>query len=408
MADVLKEKPSNQSSDRTSRKKKIHKKKDTPFLTHEELKRKLEIFQTLSSTKDVQEESVAEEFEVNQTFQETFEKFNERGLRYYKDNVLKSDEEEDNKEDDQKKQEPEKIVEVKEKSKKMSRKKEKEFFKTKLSQLKVVVDRPDLVESWDVTAPDPLLLIHLKSIRSSIAVPKHWSQKKRFLQSKRGSFKRPFRLPDFIEATGISKLRDPLSEVSGLKMIRQKLKERMNPTLGKIDIDYQTLHDAFFKYQTKPKMTQFGDIFYEGKEEDQKMRAYRPGKLSSDLRAALGISETAPVPWLLNMHKYGPPPSYPNMKLSGFNLDSFRKAMNVNNNNTKKVEEDNDDWEWVNENYLFGAVQDEKLDDEEIGFEIENQANDNEDIAVHQLNQDNPYFMLESFMPEAHEEAQEN
>ena len=36
--------------------------------------------------------------------------------------------------------------------------------------------------------------------------------------------------------------------------------------MGKIDIDYQTLHDAFFKYANKPKMTTFGDMYYEGKE----------------------------------------------------------------------------------------------------------------------------------------------
>ena len=33
----------------------------------------------------------------------------------------------------------------------------------------------------------------------------------------------------------------------GAKMVRQKLRERMNPKLGKIDIDYEVLHDAFFK-----------------------------------------------------------------------------------------------------------------------------------------------------------------
>lgn len=38
----------------------------------------------------------------------------------------------------------------------------------------------------------------------------------------------------------------------------------MNPRLGKIDIDYQVLHDAFFKYQLKSNLTVFGDIFYEG------------------------------------------------------------------------------------------------------------------------------------------------
>jgi len=29
-------------------------------------------------------------------------------------------------------------------------------------------------------------------------------------------------------------------------MIKQKLRERMNPKLGKIDIGYEVLHDAFF------------------------------------------------------------------------------------------------------------------------------------------------------------------
>ena len=47
-------------------------------------------------------------------------------------------------------------------------------------------------------------------------------------------------------------------------MVREKLKERMNPRLGKIDIDYQVLHDAFFKYQLKSNLTVFGDIYYEG------------------------------------------------------------------------------------------------------------------------------------------------
>jgi splicing factor 3B subunit 2 len=27
----------------------------------------------------------------------------------------------------------------------------------------------------------------------------------------------------------------------------------------------QVLHDAFFKYQTRPKLTPMGDLYYEGK-----------------------------------------------------------------------------------------------------------------------------------------------
>jgi ribosomal protein L25 (general stress protein Ctc) len=31
-------------------------------------------------------------------------------------------------------------------------------------------------------------------------------------------------------------------------------------------VHFQVLHDAFFKYQTKPKLTGVGDLYYEGKE----------------------------------------------------------------------------------------------------------------------------------------------
>lgn len=382
-----------------SRKKKIQKKKDTPFISHEDLQKRLELFDSLKKSELIPAVELSPPH-INESQQATLDKFNEKGLRYYKDQILKSEDEAETQEVLEKQKQAEKETKAAKRaeaqaSKKLSRKKEKEFFKSKVSQLKVIVERPDLVEAWDVTAPDPLLLIHLKSLKSSIPVPKHWSQKKKFLQAKRGSFKRPFRLPDFIEATGISKLRDPLSEISSIKMIKQKLKERMNPRLGKIDIDYQTLHDAFFKNQTKPKMTMFGDIFYEGKEEDQKIRAFRPGKISSELRTALGISETGNVPWLLSMHKFGPPPAYPNMKLNGFNMELFKKSLG------EKVKEENEDedWEWVNEKYLFGAVQEDKIDDEEMGYEVENAANYGEDVELHQLNEDNPYFMLESFQP---------
>jgi len=93
----------------------------------------------------------------------------------------------------------------------------------------------------------------------------------------------------------------------------------MNPKLGKIDIDYEVLHNAFFKFQEKPTMSRHGDVYYEGKEDEVKMNSYRPGKLSEALRQALGISEFAPAPWVVNMQRYGPPPSYPYLKIPGLN-----------------------------------------------------------------------------------------
>lgn len=103
------------------------------------------------------------------------------------------------------------------------------------------------------------------------------------------------------------------------KSLKQRMKERMQPKTGKLDIDYQILHDAFFKNQTKPRLTVHGDVYYEGKEYEVKMRVYKPGRISTDLCHALGIPESSPPPWLLNMQRYGPPPAYPNLKIPGVN-----------------------------------------------------------------------------------------
>ena len=94
----------------------------------------------------------------------------------------------------------------------------------------------------------------------------------------------------------------------------------MRPKMGKIDIDYQRLHDAFFRFQTKPKFTIHGDLYYDGKvgrpptpstrpmqtpsfslhppyasavlmrqEFETKMRQKKPGDLSEELKIALGM-----------------------------------------------------------------------------------------------------------------------
>lgn len=45
--------------------------------------------------------------------------------------------------------------------------------------------------------------------------------------------------------------------------MKTKMREKVRPKMGKIDIDYQKLHDAFFKWQIKPKLTIHGDLYYE-------------------------------------------------------------------------------------------------------------------------------------------------
>ena len=140
------------------------------------------------------------------------------------------------------------------------------------------------------------------------------------LQGKRGIEKPPFDLPDFIKKTGIMEMREALHEKEDAKTMKSKMREKVRPKLGKIDIDYQKLHDAFFKYQTKPKMTGHGDLYYEGKEFEIRLKEKQPGELTDDLRTALGMpvgpnAHKVPPPWLIAMQRYGPPPSYPNLKV---------------------------------------------------------------------------------------------
>ena len=208
--------------------------------------------------------------------------------------------------------------------KKKSKKQMKRETRLSVAQLKQLVIRPDVVEVFDVTAKDPKMLVHLKATRNSVPVPRHWCAKRKYLQGKRGIEKPPFQLPDFIRRTGIMEMREALQEKEQNKTLKQKMREKVRPKLGKIDIDYQKLHDAFFRWQTKPRMSIHGDLYYEGKENETRLKDKKPGILSEELRVALGIpvgpqADKYPPPWLIAMQRYGPPPSYPNLKVPGLN-----------------------------------------------------------------------------------------
>lgn len=98
------------------------------------------------------------------------------------------------------------------------------------------------------------------------------------------------------------------------------MRERLQPKMGKIDIDYNILHDAFFKHQKKPIFSAHGDIYFEGRECEIKKQDLKPGRLTATLCDALGITDTSPPPWIMNMQRYGPPPAYPNLKIPGVNI----------------------------------------------------------------------------------------
>ncbi|VDN97148.1 unnamed protein product [Rodentolepis nana] len=202
----------------------------------------------------------------------------------------------------------------------LSKKKMKLLNRPTIAALKQAAARPDVVEMWDVCAKDPHLLVYLKSYRNSVPIPRHWCAKRKYLQGKRGFEKPPFRLPEFIARTGIMEMRQTDAE----KSLKTKMREKIRPKIGKVDIDYRKLHDAFFKYQTKPKLTVHGDLYYEGKEFEVKLKEKKPGNLSDEMRTALGLpvgpnADRYPPPWLIAMQRYGPPPSYPNVVIPGLN-----------------------------------------------------------------------------------------
>ncbi|KAI0362601.1 DUF382-domain-containing protein [Trametes cingulata] len=206
-----------------------------------------------------------------------------------------------------------------EEKKPLSKKKARKMNRLTVAELKQLVKKPEVVEWTDVTAADPRLLLHLKSYRNTVPIPAHWSAKRDYLQGKRGIEKPPFQLPSYIADTGIATMRDAVKEKEANMTLKAKTRERVQPKMGKVDIDYQKLHDAFFKYMTKPNVTGFGEMYYEGKEFETQLKHKRPGELSPELVEALSIPPLAPPPWLISMQRFGPPPSYPTLRIPGLN-----------------------------------------------------------------------------------------
>ncbi|KAG6030075.1 hypothetical protein E4U41_000209 [Claviceps citrina] len=202
---------------------------------------------------------------------------------------------------------------------KLSKKKRKEMNKLSVAELKALVSIPEVVDWHDVSSSDPRVLVQIKAQRNVVPVPTHWSLKREYLSSKRGVEKAAFRLPQFIADTGITEMRDAVLEKQAEQTLKQKQRERVAPKMGRLDIDYQKLYDAFFRFQTKPELTRFGEVYYEGKEAEVDFQHFRPGELSEATKEALGMPPGAPPPWLINQQRCGPPPSYPTLKIPGLN-----------------------------------------------------------------------------------------
>ena len=223
---------------------------------------------------------------------------------------------------------------------------------------------------------------------NTVPVPIHWAQNGKYLQSQRGKVRKPYKLPDYIEATGISRIR--LIELPVHISLQQKTRRRMRPKLGRTDIDYQILYDAFFKYQTKKRLTKLGEVYYEGKETDKRMSKFRPGKLSRNLRNALGISSSTIPPFVQNMQRYGPPPAYPFLKIPGVNIpDDDASAMATpglwEEPDFRYTKEfiwnfDTDKSHWYHYNKDDMIEEDNNNDDEEK--DLDDMGNDQDDLEI--------------------------
>lgn len=300
------------TAERNRRKRERKKKEKEARRKEEEEDKKRGLEEKKQTREDVEIEYVAEE--INHpagAMADVFNRFQERAaLLVVTDEEEKPEntvrnEEVDSDEDDE--------------DNKLSKRKLREVCRPSVADLKRRVQNPDLVEAHDVTARDPEFLIQLKGVPGSVPVPRHWGRKRKYLQGKRGYEKPPFQLPDFIMKTGITEIRDTLAENEADQNAKQKNRSRVAPKMGHMDVDYRTLHDAFFKHQTKPDtLTTLGDLYYEGKEMETRNTVKPGGPLSDKLKEALGMTNPQmPPPWLVNMQRYGPPPSYQTLKIPG-------------------------------------------------------------------------------------------
>ncbi|KAG1359550.1 putative splicing factor 3B subunit 2 [Cocos nucifera] len=115
-------------------------------------------------------------------------------------------------------------------------------------------------------------------------------QKEKGLSNKKKKLQRRMKIAELKQRCSRPDVVEAYIEKEDSKKLKQKQGERMQPKIGKMDIDYQV-----------------------------KLREMKPRVLSQELKEALGMPEGASPPWLINMQRHGPPPSYLHLKIPGLN-----------------------------------------------------------------------------------------
>lgn len=217
--------------------------------------------------------------------------------------------------------------------------------KVSMAKLKLFAKDPKIVEAHDVDAPDPYMLISIKQNLNIVPVLSHWSAKRDYLSGQRGLDRPPFQLPLYILETGIQDMRNSADD----QTLKQLQRERVQPKLGKLDIDYQKLYNAFYHNQTRPRLFPFGDVYYEGRdtveESETKLVDVQPGKLSQELLKALGLPENGktPPPWISTMTQLGKPPAYRNLLIPGIDI-AYANVGYVDGEEELVLDKLNDTW----------------------------------------------------------------
>jgi splicing factor 3B subunit 2 len=189
-------------------------------------------------------------------------------------------------------------------------------LRDKYESYKAMVPYPDIFEIADATCEDPVFYNLMKGTPGSVPVPGMWKSSSGRLFP-RGHSKPRYTVPLNVEKTGVPALRRMLREHEAKLSLREKIREKLYPRLGKSSVDQQALYGCFFAKQWRPALLRYGDVLYP----DWSCEAKRckPGVLSTELMEALGIDEKTPPPWIFNMQKHGEPPSYPGAKIPGLN-----------------------------------------------------------------------------------------
>lgn len=268
---------------------------------------------------------------------------------------------------------------------KISKKKLRKANKMPLAELKARSKYPELVQWYDVDATDPILVTQIKCQKNIVPVPSHWQFKREYLSGRRAIEKKPFELPKYIKDTGIQDMRDTTKDDDS--NLKQRMREKVQPKMNRLDLDYQKLHDAFFKFQTRPRLFKVGDVYFEGREsEETDVSKYKPGVISDELRNALGVPKGMVLPWVMKMQNFGPPPSYPDLKIPGYNVDiSEEENLFVEDENLVNV--DNVELEPFGQLLSYEESEEEESEEEESEEEeedeVEKEDEDEEEVATY-------------------------